>query len=60
MMRYINLPFILVSLGEWEGFEVNEEDDISKNKDLMAFLSKRKKDDKKISLSELRKQLNLQ
>jgi len=52
--------FILVSLEEWEGFEVNEEDDITENKDLMMFLSKKKSDDKKISLSELRKQLNLQ
>lgn len=58
--------FMLLAMEEWIGFEVGEEDDFereveltSQNTELMAFLAKRFMSGKRISLAEVKKQLEL-
>ncbi|MCX7049910.1 MAG: hypothetical protein NTX50_31065 [Candidatus Sumerlaeota bacterium] len=43
----------------WKKFKVGQDDDISQNKALMRHLAKRRTGGKRISLSEVKKQLEL-
>ncbi|MBI5302435.1 MAG: hypothetical protein HY868_09875 [Chloroflexi bacterium] len=51
--------FVLASLQGWEGFEVDENDDITKNRKLMSHLAKRRKGGKRIPLADVRAKLGL-
>jgi len=51
--------FVLASIQGWEGFEVGEDDDITKNKKLMSRLASRRSGGKKIPLAEVRARLGL-
>ncbi|HAO19172.1 MAG: hypothetical protein BWK80_37300 [Desulfobacteraceae bacterium IS3] len=51
--------FILASIQGWEGFEVGEDDDITKNKKLMKHLASRRSNAETIPLSEVRSRLGL-
>ncbi|MBV7340023.1 hypothetical protein KFU94_69815 [Chloroflexi bacterium TSY] len=56
--------FVLVSLEEWQGFDVGDSDDFeeevratSENKALMAFLAERKSDGERIPMKDVKKLL---
>jgi len=49
--------FVLASLEDWEGFEVDE--DITQNKKLMELLSERRTSGKTIPLDEVKAELGL-
>lgn len=51
--------FVLASIQGWEGFEVGEDEDITKNKKLMSHLASRRSGGKRIPLAEVRAQLGL-
>ncbi len=58
--------FVLLSLEDWQGFEVGESDDFeqevkatSENKDLLAFLAERRSNGKRVPLTDVKKQLGL-
>ena len=51
--------FVLASIEGWEGFEVGEDDDITKNKKLMTYLANRRSGGKRIPLTEVKAQLRL-
>ncbi len=51
--------FMLVAIEGWQGFEVGENGSITENKELLKFLADRRGDGKRLSLSEVRKQLGL-
>lgn len=51
--------FVLASIQGWEGFEVGEDDDITKNEKLMKHLANRRTHAKTISLSEVRSRLGV-
>ena len=51
--------FVLVSIQGWEGFAIGEEDDITKNKNLMSHLANRRRGGKRIPLAQVRAQLGL-
>jgi len=51
--------FVLSSIHGWEGFEVGEDDDITKNKKLMKHLASRRSGGKAIPLSEVKNRLGL-
>jgi len=51
--------FVLASIQSWEGFEVDEDDDITKNRKLMSHLASRKRGGKRIPLAEVKAQLGL-
>lgn len=59
--------FMLVSLEEWAGFEVGEEEDFEReveltgqNQELMEFLGKRRSQGKRIPLAQVKEQLGLE
>ncbi|MBI4468453.1 MAG: hypothetical protein HY650_03920 [Acidobacteria bacterium] len=49
--------FVLLSLESWEGFEVGEDDDITKNKRLMENLLNRRRGGKSIALKKVKARL---
>ena len=58
--------FVLLSLEEWQGFDVGDSDDFeeevkvtSENKALMEFLTKRQRNGKRTSLADVKKELGL-
>jgi len=51
--------FVLVSVEGWQGFEINEEDDITENRELMAHLADRRSMGQRIPISEVRKRLGI-
>ncbi|MDI6794153.1 MAG: hypothetical protein QME81_15035 [bacterium] len=51
--------FVLASIQSWEGFEVDEDDDITKNRKLMSHLASRCSGGKRIPLAEVKAQLEL-
>jgi adenosine/AMP kinase len=51
--------FVLASIQGWESFEIDEDDDITKNKKLMKHLASRRSGSKAISLSEVKNRLGL-
>ncbi|WP_226592412.1 hypothetical protein [Microseira wollei] len=58
--------FILLSLEDWQGFDVGDSDDFeqevsvtSENQELMAFLAKRRSNGKRVSMADVKKQLGL-
>jgi len=51
--------FVLASVEKWKGFELGEDDDISKNKELMNHLLNRRSKGKRILLSEVKERLGL-
>jgi len=51
--------FVLASIEGWEGFEVDEDDDITKNKNLMKHLTERRTHGRRIPLAEVKAQLGL-
>ena len=51
--------FVLTSLQNWEGYEVDEDDNITKNKKLMRHLATRRSGGKKIPLEQVKEQLGL-
>lgn len=51
--------FVLISIEDWEGFEVDEDDDITQNKDLMEYLAKRRSQGNRIPLAGVKAQLGL-
>ncbi len=51
--------FVLLSIEDWEGFELGEDDDITKNKDLMEYLADRRSHGRRIPLAEVKAQLGL-
>ncbi len=51
--------FVLASIQGWDGFEVGEDGDITKNKKLMSRLASRRSSGKKISFAEVKAQLGL-
>jgi hypothetical protein len=51
--------FVLASIQSWEGFDVGEDDDITKNERLMNYLASRRSGGKRIPLAEVRSQLGL-
>jgi hypothetical protein len=58
--------FLLVSIENWEGFEVGEEEDFDReveltgqNQELMQFLARRRSQGKRIPLTEVKEQLGL-
>jgi hypothetical protein len=52
-------PFVLISIEDWEGFEVDEDDDITQNKELMEYLAKRRSQGNRIPLAGVKAQLGL-
>jgi len=51
--------FVLLSIEDWEGFELGEDDDITKNKELMEYLADRRSHGRRIPLAEVKAQLGL-
>lgn len=51
--------FVLTALQDWEGYEVDEKDNITKNKKLMRHLASRRSGGKKIPLAQVKAQLGL-
>ena len=51
--------FVLASIQGWEGYEVNEEGDITKNKKLMGHLLKRRRGNRRHRLADVRTKLGL-
>ena len=51
--------FVLASIQGWEGFEVDEDEDITKNEKLMNHLASRRSGGKRIPLAEVKAQLGL-
>lgn len=51
--------FVLISIEDWEGFEVDEDDDITQNKELMEYLAKRRSQGNRIPLAGVKAQLGL-
>jgi hypothetical protein len=58
--------FVLLSLEDWQGFEVGDSDDFeqevkvtSENKALMAFLAERRSNGKRVPMKDVKKQLGL-
>ena len=51
--------FVLASIQGWEGFEVGDDEDITKNKEFMNHLASRRSGGKRIPLAEVRAQLGL-
>ena len=51
--------FVLAPLGDWEGFELDDSGDITKNKKLIQRLTSRRSNAPKISLSELKAEMGL-
>ncbi len=58
--------FVLLSLEDWQGFEVGDSDDFeqevkatSENKALLAFLAERRSNGKRVPLTDVKKQLGL-
>lgn len=58
--------FILLSLEDWQGFDVGDSDDFeqevkvtSENKALMAFLAERRSNGKRVPMADVKKQLGL-
>lgn len=58
--------FVLLSLEGWQGFDVGDSEDFeeevratSQNKALMAFLSERQSNGKRVSMADVKKQLGL-
>lgn len=58
--------FVLLSLAGWKGFYVGDSDDFEKevketaeNKELMAFLAARRRNGKRIPMTDVKKQLGL-
>lgn len=58
--------FVILSLEDWQGFEVGESDDFeqevtatSENKALMAFLVERRGNGKRVSMADVKKELGL-
>ncbi len=49
----------LASIQGWESFEIDEDNDITKNKKLMKHLASRRSGSKAISLSEVKNRLGL-
>lgn len=52
--------YVLAPLGDWEGFEVGESGDISKNKRLLRTLAARRSDAPTVGLAELKAELGLE
>ena len=52
--------FVLAPLGDWEGFDVGESDDISKNKRLIQKLASRRSNAPKIGLAAMKAELGLE
>lgn len=58
--------FVLLSLEDWQGFEVGDSDDFeqevevtSENKALLTFLAKRRSNGKRVPIKDVKKQLGL-
>ena len=51
--------FVLAPVAGWEGFELDESGDITKNKPLMKHLAARKSDRPKVSLATIKAELGL-
>jgi hypothetical protein len=51
--------FVLASIQRWEGFEVGEDDNITKNTRLMSRLRNRRSGGERIPLAEVQAQLGL-
>lgn len=51
--------FVLASVEKWKGFEVGDDDDISKNTELMNHLLSRRSGGKRIPISEVKNRLEL-
>ena len=51
--------FVLASIQNWEGFEIGENGDITKNTKLMSRLASRRSGGKRIPLAEVKAQLGL-
>ena len=51
--------FVLASIQSWEGFEIGEDDDITRNAKLMSRLASRRSGGKRIPLAEVKAQLGL-
>ncbi|MBD2579615.1 hypothetical protein [Oscillatoria sp. FACHB-1406] len=58
--------FVLFSLENWQGFDVGDSEDFeeevkatSENKELIEFLAKRRNENKRVSMADLKKQLGL-
>lgn len=51
--------FVLASIQGWEGFEVGQDDDITKNRRLMSHLARRRSGGKRIPLAQVKAQLGL-
>jgi hypothetical protein len=58
--------FILLSLEDWQGFDVGDSDDFeqevkvtSENKALIAFLAERQSNGKRVPMEDVKKQLGL-
>jgi len=49
--------FVLLSIEDWEGFEVGEDEDITKNKSLMEYLADRRSYGRRIPLADVKAQL---
>jgi hypothetical protein len=56
---YSGQRFIIASIEKWKGFQVGEDDDITKNKELMQHLAKRRTGEKRIPLSKVKERLGL-
>lgn len=51
--------FVLLSIEDWEGLEVDEDEDITKNKSLMEYLADRRSHGRRIPLAEVKAQLGV-
>jgi hypothetical protein len=58
--------FVVLSLDEWKGFDVGESDDFeqevkatAENEELMAFLSRRRSNGKRIPMADVKKELGI-
>ncbi len=51
--------FVLLSIEDWEGFEVGEDEDLTKNKSLMEYLADRRSHGRRIPLAEVKAQLGV-
>ncbi len=51
--------FVLAPVAGWEGFELDESEDITKNKRLMKHLASRKSDRPNVSLQSVKAELGL-
>ncbi len=58
--------FVLISLGEWRGFDVGESDDFEEevratgeNEELLAFLAERREGGERLSIREVKKLLGI-